>query len=267
MDRSLHDAREEGRDLRRRAKDGGAFAQLGLAVPGSHDVVRADERRGFGHALKESDHFQMGRAFGGGGDRREAAPDDHVEGEEDPRRNDLQEEVLRDLGDRVPDREARVDLVEVVPRHAERFLHAGDVRIRPAGRAEASTREESLCVGAGRNMHRQVRSVEIVAPIHQADEAEYGKVDLAEKPCLGLCFRRRSLYGWPCQSMSALGGEGWMQREQGLTQTKFRTACIAIALTPGACLADACDRLERARGDLTCSRSNESTCARSYDSS
>jgi hypothetical protein len=58
-----------------------------------------------------------------------------------------------------------------------------------------------------------------------------------------------------------------LRKERGLTQTKFRTACIAIAPTADACLADACDRFERARGALACSRSDESTCARSYDTS
>ena len=57
-----------------------------------------------------------------------------------------------------------------------------------------------------------------------------------------------------------------LRKERGLTQTKFRTACIAIAPTADACLADACDRFERAKGALACSRSDESTCARSYDS-
>lgn len=72
----------------------------------------------------------MRGALGGGSDHRQATPRHHVEREQDPRGNELEREVLRDLSDRVADGETGVDFVEVVACHAECFLHARYIGIR-----------------------------------------------------------------------------------------------------------------------------------------
>ena len=175
VDPTLQEPRKQRPRQPTTREDRRPLPQLLLLIPAAQDPVGAHKRARLEHRLEEADNHDLLRRPRERRAQREHAPDDHARREPEARPHELQREVVRELAKDVPAVEDGVDLVELRAVEAQVLAHAGDVRVG------------------------EVRAVEVVDPVHEADEGEDDGVGFEEEGLLQLCS------GWGAPEESADG--------------------------------------------------------------
>ncbi|GJD04251.1 hypothetical protein ColKHC_13076 [Colletotrichum higginsianum] len=118
-------------------EDGGTDADLGALVPAREVIVDAGEEAGLGDAEEPAGGEQAGEVGAEAHERHDGAPGDDDAGEEEARRQALEQGVGGGLEDGVADEEdGEREVVVAGACHAEVLLHAGETGVADVGAVE-----------------------------------------------------------------------------------------------------------------------------------